>query len=234
MERKYAQYLLEKTYQDYNLIADDYTRTRSFIPEDIKNLGEYAKGGEKILDLGCANGRFFEVLNGKKVEYVGIDKSEKLIEIARKKYPGVKFQVGDAFNLSFPDNYFDKIFSISVFHHMPSEELRQEFLEEAKRVLKPNGLLILRVWDFWRRKGFWKTILKNILMRLAGESKLRFNDVFIPWKNSQGETVAQRYFHCFTKKELENLIMKAKFEIKESWRGGIDPTRTNIYSVAKK
>ena len=62
MDRKYAEYILRKTKEDYNLIAKDYARTRAYIPEDIKSLADYAKKGDKILDSGCANGRLSAVL----------------------------------------------------------------------------------------------------------------------------------------------------------------------------
>lgn len=233
MDREYAQYLLKKTQEDYNLIAEDYARTRAFIPEDIKNLGEYTREGERVLDSGCANGRFFEVLRNKNVDYFGIDISERLIEIAKKNYSEAKFQVAGALNLPFPANFFDKVYSISVLHNIPLKNLRLQYLREAKRVLKPEGLLILRVWDFWKRKEGWQLFLKYIFLKLIGRTKLDFKDVFVPWKDSKGKILIQRYFHCFTKRELENLLKEAGFKIIEIWRGGKDP-RTNIYLVAKK
>ena len=231
MEREYAEYLLKKTRDDYNLIAEDYTRTRAFIPEDIKNLAQYSLLRERVLDSGCASGRLFEILRG--VDYFGLDISEKLIEIAKQKYPKGKFLVANALNLPFPNNFFDKIYSISVLHHIPSKEFRLQYLKEAKRVLKPGGLLILRVWDFWKRKEGWKLLLKYTFLKLIGQSKLDFFDVFVPWKNSEGKVIIQRYFHCFSKREIEGLINKADFKIKESWWEGKDP-RTNIYIIAEK
>ncbi len=233
MEKSYAEYLFKKTVKDYNLIAEDYSRTRAFIPEDIKALGDYTLEGERVLDSGCANGRLIEVLRDKKVDYFGVDISERLIEIAKEKYPQAKFQVADSLSLPFPDNYFDKIYSISVLHNIPSTEFQLRYLKEARRVLKPGGFLILRVWDFWKRRGASKLILKYTFLKLIGKSQLDFKDVFVPWKDSRGKIVVQRYFHCFTKRELENLVRKSGLKIKESWRGGKDP-RTNIYLVAKR
>jgi len=233
MEKSYAEYLLKKTIEDYNLIAKDYTRTRVFVPEDIRNLGEYTGEGERVLDSGCANGRLFEVLRNKRIDFFGVDFSDKLIQIAKEKYPQAKFQAADCLNLPFPQNFFDKIYSISVIHNIPSRKFQLQYLKEARRVLKPGGLLILRVWDFWRRKAASKLLLKYTFLKLIGKSKLEFKDVFVPWKNSKGKTLIQRYFHCFTKKELEELIKKSGFKIKKNWRGGKDP-RTNIYLVAEK
>ena len=239
MKREYAEYLLKKTKENYNLIAADYARTRAYIPEDIRTLGEYTWEGEKVLDSGCANGRLFEVLRNKKIDYFGVDFSEKLIEIAKRNYPQAKFQVADVLSLSFPPNFFDKIYSISVLHNIPSKKFQLQYLKEARRVLKPEGLLILRVWDFWRRKVAPKLLLKYTFLKLIGRgngralSKLDFKDIFVPWKNSKGKILIQRYFHCFTKRELEELVKKAGFKIKESWRRGKDP-RTNIYLIAQK
>ncbi len=233
MEKEYAEYLLRKTKEDYNLLAENYARTRAFIPEDIEELADYTFSGERILDSGCANGRLFGILQEKKISYFGIDISKELIEIAKSKYPTGNFQVADALNLPFSDNFFDKVYSISVLHNIPSKDFQLQYLKEVRRVLKPGGLLILRVWDFWRRKVFPTLLFKYTFLRLAGKSKLDFKDVFVPWKDSRGRVLIQRYFHCFTKRELIKLAEKAGFTIKEVWRAGEDP-RTNIYLVAKK
>jgi len=225
--------LLEKTKENYNLTAEEYTRTRAFIPEDIKSLGDYTEKGDKILDSGCASGRLYRVLKEKKVEYFGVDISERLIEIAKKNYPEGNFQIANTLNLPFVDNSFDKIYSISVIHNIPSRDFQLQYLKESKRVLKPGGLLILRVWDFWKRKEGWRLFFKYALLKLTGNSKMDFYDVLVPWKDSNGKILIQRYFHCFTKKEIEDLVKKAGFKIKQSWREGKDP-RTNIYIIAEK
>lgn len=232
MDNEYAKYLLEETKKNYNLTAESYTRTRAFIPEDIKLLAEYVQKADKILDSGCASGRLYGVLENKGVDYFGIDFSERLIEIAKKKYPNVNFQVENTLNLPFPRDFFDKIYSISVIHNIPSRDFQLQYLKESKRVLRPGGLLILRVWDFWKRKIFIPLFLKYALLKLFGKSKLDSRDVFLPWKDSAGKVLAQRYFHAFTKKEIENMVKEAGFTIEKSWREGKDP-RTNIYIIAK-
>jgi ubiquinone/menaquinone biosynthesis C-methylase UbiE len=53
-----------------------------------------------------------EVLKDKEIDYSGLDFSEKLIEIAQRKYPEANFQVADVLNPPFPENFFDKVFAI--------------------------------------------------------------------------------------------------------------------------
>jgi len=233
MRKEYAEYLLKKTKEDYNKIAKDFARSREFIPEDIRILGEYTIPGERILDLGCGNGRLYKVLQDKEVDYFGIDFSEQLIKIAKTNYPEAKFQVADILDLPFPNNFFDKVYSISVLHQIPSREFRLQSLKEVRRVLKPEGLLILRVWNIFKRSNFWKLFFKYSILKVFLKSKLDFFDVFLPWKDSKGKIILKRYFHCFSKKELKKIVRAAGFEIKEIWDSGIGK-RSNIYLTAEK
>lgn len=235
MDKEYAKYLLKKTQQDYNLIAKEFSSSREKVWEELTFLKELILVGEKVLDLGCGNGRFYELFKDKPLDYYGVDISENLITIAKSRYPGVKFKVIDGLNFPFPNNYFDKIYSIAVFHHIPSEEFRLRFLKEARRVLKPGGYFILTVWNLWKRKKGWKLLLKFALLKLIRKSRLDFGDVFLPWKNSQGKIIVQRYFHYFTKGELKKVVSQANFQIKKI--GTFSRARgkeNNIYLVIQK
>ncbi len=230
MDREYAEYLLGKTKEDYNLISDQFSSTRYSVWPELNTLGEYVKEGDKVLDLGCGNGRMLELFKEKSVYYAGVDNSEKLIDIAREKYPGVDFRVADALKLPFPDNYFDEIISIAVLHHIPSADFRKHFVEEAKRVLKPGGLLIITVWDLWRRLDSLRRIAKFSLLIIFGKTKLDFKDVFVPWQKT-----VNRYLHCFTKKELKKLAKEAGFEIVKVGTFRRRETKNyNIFLIAKK
>jgi len=229
MDQNYAQYLLEKTIENYNLTAEDFSRTRRYVWPGFEPLAQYVKTNDKVLDLGCGNGRLLDLLKGKKINYIGVDNSSALIALAQKRYPDNDFRAGDALNLPFGDNYFDKIYSVAVLHHIPSGELRLKFLEEAKRVLKPGGLLILTVWNLWQWRGI-KHNLKYAVLRILRLSKLDFKDVFVPWAKTR-----QRYFHCFSKRELKTVAEEAGFKIEKV---GIldrpDKKGNNIFIVAQK
>lgn len=74
-----------------------------------------------ILDIGCGTGILYEILKEEKLEckYVGIDLSESMIEVGKKRYPGIDLQVMDSENLDFKDKSFDIVFMRSVLHHLP-------------------------------------------------------------------------------------------------------------------
>ena len=200
---------MDKTRRDYNLIAEEFSRSRDKLWEELRFLDGYVGDSERVLDLGCGNGRLYELFRKKNVDYYGIDISERLVELAKRRYPQAKFWAADALNLPFFDNFFDKVISIAVFHHVPSKESRLKFLKEAKRVLKPGGTFILIVWNlnsFNKSLMFLKYGLKKILKR----SSLDFGDAFLPW----GEEVL-RYVHRFSKGELIKLLGESGFKIEK-------------------
>lgn len=229
MDKRYAKYLLEKTYQDYNSISGQFSSTRQSIWPELDVFANYVKEADRVLDLGCGNGRLLQLFEGKDIDYVGTDNSEKLIEIAKKKYPNRDFQVVDALDLPFCDNSFDIIYSIAVLHHIPSEELRLQFLKEAKRVLRPGGHLILTVWKFHKKRELFLIFKFNIL-KLIGLSKMDFYDFLEPWGKK-----LKRYYHRFSEKELIELAKRTGIQVIETNVIKNDKgNRQNIYLILKK
>jgi len=229
MKEEYADYLLKKNKKDYDLIADAFSKKREKIWPEMKFLfDDYLIPGEKVLDLGCGNGRFYELTKEKKVSYIGVDISEKLIKIAKERYPEVKFLTADALNLPFPNNYFDKVYAIALLHHIPSKEYRLKVLEELKRVLKEEGLLFLTVWNLLKNKKAKKLLLKYSFLKLTGFLKFDFKDILYPWKDLNGRVLAQRYFHIFNIKELGKILATAGFKVEKFFQND------NIIVIARK
>ena len=173
-----------------------------------------------ILDLGCGNGRVIEFLYkhylSNNFRYIGIDNSEKLLEQALKLHPKEIFLPGDQLSLPIEDNQTDIILNIAAFHHIPSRNLRLQALLEMKRILKPSGVLIISVWNLFQRK-YWLENLKAWLKFLTSFGNYAPNDLFIPWKNNQGEVLSHRYYHNFLPSELKSIIKSAGLEIIESY-----------------
>ncbi len=229
MDKNYAQQILKQNRESYNKIAEEFSRTRFAIWKDLEPLLQYSTRGDKVLDLGCGNGRLFEALKDRGVEYLGADDSEELIKIARQKYPEANFQIADGLNLPFEENSLDKIYCIAVFHHIPSKGLRQQFLKEAKRVLKPEGLLILTVWKLGQWKSL-KLVLKYSFLKIIGKNKMDFGDMLVPWGKAH-----ERYVHNFSEKGLKKLLQQAGFQIEKIgtlWRP--KKKNANIFAVTKK
>jgi len=229
MNRETALKILEDVRQGYDNIAEDFSRTRKSVWEEFKPLADYVKTGDRVLDLGCGNGRLAELFNEKSISYSGLDISEKLIDIAKKRYPEQDFQVFGGLKIPFEDNYFDKVFCISVLFHIPGRELREEFLREVKRVLRPDGKLILSVWYMWQQGSFWSLFLKFTLKKLFGKSQLDFFDTMKLWGGT-----SKRYLHNFRKGEFKRLIERTGFVIEKLFVLKRGQKNKNLVVIAKK
>jgi len=119
MKEEIAEKILEENKKIYQLIADKFSATRYRNWSEIKELVKYVKTGDRILDLGCGNGRLYKLLEDKNIDYTGIDSSQKLIDIARFQFSKAKFLLGDALSLPFKKQKFDVIFAIAFLHHIP-------------------------------------------------------------------------------------------------------------------
>ncbi len=136
----------KKTVAAYNAGADEYDSHVSNPDESIYH-SYYEKPsmhtlvgdvkGKTILSIGCGSGvdtQWFVDQGAKKV--VGVDISEGLITIAKKKFPDIVFKVMDMESLDFEDETFDLTYSSLAIHYLADWTTA---LKEARRALKPGG-----------------------------------------------------------------------------------------------
>jgi len=188
-----------------------FSRTRYSLPQDLVALNAYMVPGERVLDLGCGNGRFSTLVAAE--DYVGADISQELIRQAQAAHPDKRFVLVEPLNLPFEDALFDKVFCLAVIHHVPSENLRLRFLGEIRRILKPGGELILTAWYLLHKPNVRAALVKTAVARLVGLGDLDPGDSFIPFKDPGGVVLADRYVHAFSLRELEALVEAAGFEM---------------------
>ncbi len=125
------------------------------------------KKGERVLDIGCADGAMMIYCGLLGAEIYGIDLSSDFVEKANRSLG--KFGIrgtavlGDAKRIDFPENYFDKVVSSDFFEHLNSPD-NISVLKEIKRVLKPGGVIIVKTPNltYLRCSKFFKQ-MKRIL-----------------------------------------------------------------------
>lgn len=96
--------------------------------------------GKKVLDAACGTGRLIPLLQTKGATVTGLDISEKMIEIAQKKFPKAELLVGDMENMPFKDQSFDLVVAAFAIVHL---KYLDKFFEECYKVLKNDGKIIL-------------------------------------------------------------------------------------------
>jgi SAM-dependent methyltransferase len=105
----------------------------------VQMLRAHLKPGMTILEVGCGTGSFTRELARSGAEVVAIDVSPELLEIARSNYsgPNVRYEIQNAYALTYSDATFDSVVGSSVLHHLEIEVA----LREIYRVLKPRGTI---------------------------------------------------------------------------------------------
>jgi ubiquinone/menaquinone biosynthesis C-methylase UbiE len=84
----------------------------------------------RTLDVACGTGFLTQHLQG---EITGLDQSPSMLELARAKVPTGRFVQGDALELPFPDDSFERVLTSFFYGHLEEDD-RQAFLREACRV----------------------------------------------------------------------------------------------------
>lgn len=94
----------------------------------------------KVIDLGCGQGIFLGLLEKefKNIKTFGVDIEPCVLEA--KKFLKAKIKIADIRNSGFPKHFFDIVFCLDVLEHFKNLE---EPIREIKRILKPNGLLVV-------------------------------------------------------------------------------------------
>jgi ubiquinone/menaquinone biosynthesis C-methylase UbiE len=113
--------------------------------------------GVRLLDIACGSGFAASVAARRGAAVSGIDASEQLAAIAAARTPDGSFQAGDMFALPYPDDSFDLATSFNGIW-----KGCEGALEEAKRVLVPDGRLGLTFWGRFDHLGLMPYFLKVI------------------------------------------------------------------------
>jgi ubiquinone/menaquinone biosynthesis C-methylase UbiE len=101
----------------------------------------------KVLEVACGTGRVGAQLMRAlpHASYTGIDLSPWYIDVARERLggtPGVELVTANAEALPLPDESFDAVFSVYLFHELP-RNARRKVWSEMRRVLRPGGCLVV-------------------------------------------------------------------------------------------
>ncbi|MBD2519025.1 methyltransferase domain-containing protein [Nostoc sp. FACHB-973] len=137
--------------KQYDHLASVYDRRwKNYISNTLSFLKTWAEISpqDTVLDVACGTGELERLLltEHPTLKIVGVDISEEMLAIAQEKcsvYPQVLFHTASASALPFADDSFDVIVSASSFHYF-SDPLAA--LIEMKRVLKPNGKIVILDW----------------------------------------------------------------------------------------
>jgi len=118
-----------------------------------KELEEYLRflipPNSSIIEIGCGTGDTLAALNPRRG--VGIDISPRMVEVARKKFPHLQFEVGDLEDLQIEEK-FDYVLIVETIGHVDDIQLA---FKELHKVCKPQTRLIIVYYNY-----LWEPVLK--------------------------------------------------------------------------
>lgn len=131
---------------DVNLRIRQETHNRYSVPD--RSFAEWVlsraqlRGGERILDIGCGNGIYYDKVQEKNLEidYIGLDLLEAMIQNHPLKNGDGKLLLADAQTLPFEDDCFDVVMANHTLHHIRDMD---QAIAEARRILKKGGLFVV-------------------------------------------------------------------------------------------
>lgn len=120
-----------KSLEELDGYEDTTANVKEIASQIIKELN--IKETDKILEVACGAGGLAQYIKCK--EYVGIDYSSTLVQKHIELLNNSVLQ-GEANDLIFKDNSFDKVFCFGAFHYFPNNEYANQAIAEMKRVAK--------------------------------------------------------------------------------------------------
>jgi len=221
MDQKTVTKLNQLNQDFYQQIAESFDQTRQSAWKGwrilVPTLLQISKDSKtfSVLDFGCGNGRFAEFLlkNSFNFEYLGVDNNKKLLNIAQKKFDTkqkVFFSQQDLIELiissqlqSKINQQFDLVVAFGVFHHIPSIELRAQFIKTICELANnSNSRIVLTAWQFASEDRFSHKFIDPEMIDLDPE-QLESNDYILGWKNQPN---TYRYCHFVDQSEMEEIV----------------------------
>lgn len=205
--------LFEKAYHSIKKIA---------LKRKLNLINSYTENGKSLLDFGCGTGDFLQIAKENGWDVCGIEPNEQARTIANKKTNNLVFNSEHVFELK--DSSFDVITLWHVLEHLPN---LNEHISILKKLLKPNGTLIIAVpnfksYDARYYKNFWaafdvprhlwhfskasinKLVLKE-KMHVIKTSPMLFDSFYVSLLSEKYKTGKMNPFRAFLIGSLSNL-----------------------------
>ena len=159
--------LYDRAFADITVRKDEWDWLNRHLPEasDIS-----------VLDIGCGNGALLDSLSGRIERGAGLDESQAILDKARHrnaKNSNLEFRRIDSPSLPFEDSKFDIVISLMSFRYLDWDPL----LTEVRRVLKPNGRLLVvdMVTDPVTLKEYFQLVRDKLRTVFRQKSNPEFN-----------------------------------------------------------
>lgn len=175
--------------KNYYCRYDHFLKTDLNKVSSFKTIKDWLKNSKIILDIGCGVGHLTSFWGA-----MGLDNDKKAVVLARQRFPKTKFIFGDATKkIPFDTNSIDAIVCYNVLEHL-TDQARENFFQETKRVLKKDGIIIAGYID----EDFW---LNRLLAKLFKNYGINDPTHQVSWKITDFEKEISKHFRITDEKQ---------------------------------
>ena len=240
MDPATMQRLLAVNRRFYDEFAGSFAASRGFEQPGLHRALAFLPAAGPVLDVGCGNGRLAHLLEGagRATEYLGIDFSVRLLEIARSQAASLhtvraQFQQIDVtqpgWAAQLPTGRFQGIAAIALLHHLPGWQTRCDVLQEVRGLLDSGGILIVSAWQFTGEARLKRKVVPWSAIGLRDE-QIEAGDALLDWQRGGS---GLRYCHLIDKAELGSLAQAAGFVLGDVYYADGRSQRLNLFAVLR-
>lgn len=133
---------------------------------------------KSIIDLGCGTGEHVSALHKRGFKTKGVDVSETMIGVARKRYPDCDFILADLQNFKV-DNSVDAVICIfGTFNYIIKDEDITTSLNNVYALLPKQGIFILEIWNSYPVQKIKKKPISPVSLSKIGDTMIKRNRGF--------------------------------------------------------
>lgn len=233
------------TYNGDHIFYDDMNKVVQ--TDDLDFYNKFLSKNMRALEVACGTGRLSQIISKHVEQFIGIDISNDMLNIAKSKNKDINYMLGDMINLDSKQiGKFDIIIcAFNSLQHLKSDEDVEKFLKSCSNILNDEGTVIIDIFNpnmkFLNVEGkeefmysFYSEYYKDTIQlheKRKYDEKSRINyitNIYINEKLNlriESNTFMRQYFPG----QLEELISKNHFEIKEKF-GDYNYSKFNMNS----
>lgn len=241
MDRNTTDKLIKLNKQFYQTFASQFSATRERLQPGVMRVLEIIPPKSNILDLGCGNGEFARqlALNDHQGQYLGLDFSQGLLDVARagcSEQPNFSFAQADLSSsdwhtsISIPHTTFNIVVAFATLHHLPGRELHLQTITKIRDLLSPDGIFIHSNWQFLNSSRLKARIQPWDVIGLSSAQVDR-GDYLLDWRRGG---YGLRYVHQFSETELLSLAQETGFKVEDSFLSDGQEGNLGLYQVWKQ
>jgi ubiquinone/menaquinone biosynthesis C-methylase UbiE len=218
----------------YEKLALFYDRMKSDVPYEtwlkyvFRIWRKLGKSPRTILDLACGTGSAAVILAERGLDVVGVDISEDMLKVAKKKSKNVKFILGDMTKLKLKKKFDAVVCIYDSLNYLLKESEIEDAFKGVYKILNKGGIFVFdvntiyKITETWLKKGCTDFDYMHVCWQNNVDNETKINivilDFFVKDKKNKFERFREvhkerGYSLEFLKKSLE----KVGFSVKGTW-----------------